>query len=158
MHNIKKVIELLSKKYSYGISVLSNSSDGKYNSILDTQNGTLFSVSYNSLYVFKDSDNNFWSTIPKSFVYNDKKYYPKLGEEYTRKDGVKYSFTTKEEVLKMATSYFERFTNPYRGIKVASQGEFLSNNTNKSQVKYDLILEKFQSKVRNKIHTSFSFN
>ncbi|WPO78517.1 hypothetical protein [Flavobacterium sp. KACC 22761] len=154
MNTIRKVIELLSKKYSRNIAV--NQDGAKYTYLLDTNNGTLFSASYNSLFLFKDANNNFWSTVPRSFSHNKKKYHPKLGEEYVQKDGVRYSFTSKEAILAMANSYFGRFTNPYNGIKVADKGRFFSNNANQKSTKYDLILEKF--KGQNKIYPQFSVN
>ncbi|AWK06599.1 hypothetical protein HYN56_21145 [Flavobacterium crocinum] len=155
METIQKVIELLSKKYKARISILSNNLDGRFNSMLDTKNGTMFSVSFDSLYVFKDSNNNFWSTTPRSFVYNDKKYYPKAGQEYTRHDGIKYTFTTREEVLEKAMAYFEKFIDPNYGIKIVNQKLFFYEGRDKTEV---LNLQKFKSRLFGKIDTYISFN
>ncbi|WP_289660948.1 hypothetical protein [Flavobacterium panacagri] len=157
MQTIQKVIELLSQKYKSRISILNNNLDGRFSSILDTKNGTMFSVSFDSLYVFKDSDNNFWSTTPRSFIYNDKKYYPKAGEEYTRKDGIKYIFTTREEVLEKAAAYFGKFIDSNYGIKIVNQKLFFYEGRDKTE-KIDLNHQKFKSKLFGKIDTYISFN
>lgn len=155
MQNIKKVIELLSKKNCPRISVFDNNGNGELDSILDTKNGTLFSVTRNSLYVFKDANNNFWSTVPKSFIYNNEKYHPKVGDQHIRKDGVKYSFTTKEVILEMAFLYFEKFSNPYQGVKVVFEKKFVHKH---KKIQCEIVLQKFQSQMHNKMDTFISFN
>ncbi|NWL02951.1 hypothetical protein DM790_19185 [Flavobacterium collinsii] len=125
--------------------------------MLDNKNGTMFSVSYDSLYIFKDSNDNLWSTTPKSFVYNEKKYYPRVGQEYTRKDGIKYTFTTKEHVLEKAVAYFEKFTDPNYGIKIVNQKLFFYEGHDKTK-KINLNLHKFKARMFDKTDTYVSFN
>lgn len=156
METLQKVIELLSKQYNSRISILGNSLDGRFNSILDTKTGAMFSVSNEYFYVFKDSNDNFWSTTPKSFIYNEKKYYPKIGEEYTRKDGIKYSFTTKEAVLEKAVSYFEKFIDQHYGIKVVHRKLFFYEDVNTN--KFKLTLQQFKAKRYDRINAYISFN
>ncbi|MFD2941849.1 hypothetical protein [Flavobacterium notoginsengisoli] len=157
MQTIQKVIELLSKKYKSRITILNNNLDGRFNSILDTKNGTMFSVSYNCVYIFKDLNDNLWTTTPKSFIYNDKKFYPRVGQEYTGKDGITYSFTTKEEVLEKAVTYFEKFIDPYYGIKIVNQKLLFYEDRDKT-TKFNLNLHKFKARMFDKTDTYVSFN
>ncbi|MCR4031520.1 MULTISPECIES: hypothetical protein [Flavobacterium] len=157
METLQKVIELLSKQYSSRISILGNSPDGRFNSILDTKTGAMFSVSNNYFYVFKDPHDNFWSTTPKSFIYNEQRYYPKVGEEYTRKDGIKYSFTTKEAVLEKAAAYFEKFMDQHYGIKVINEKLFFYEGANTTD-KFNLTLQQFKARMYDKIDACISFN
>lgn len=157
MQTIQKVIELLSKKYKSRITILSNNLDGRFKSILDTKNGTMFSVSYDSVYIFKDSNENLWTTTPKSFIYNDKKFYPRVGQEYTRKDGITYTFTTKEEVLEKAVVYFEKFIDSNYGIKIVNQKLLFYEDRDK-KTKINLNLHKFKVRMFDKTDTYVSFN
>lgn len=114
---LKKARELLTQKYFSPISVLGNHPDGTQHSIFDTDNGTLFTVSTDSLYTFRDKDANVWSTIPEYFTFNKKRYYPTLGTQYILTDGLKYSFVSPEMVVSMAAAYFEKFADENYGIK-----------------------------------------
>jgi hypothetical protein len=117
MRPLKKVIELLTQRYHSSISVLCNNLNGKQNSIFDTTNGTLFTVTNNSVYIFRDKDANVWSTVPKCFTFNKKRYYPIVGTKYTRSDGLEHSFVTQEVVVSMAKEYFEKFVDENYGIE-----------------------------------------
>ncbi len=157
METLQKVIELLSKNFNSRISILSNSPDGKFNSILDTKNGIMFSVSYDCLYIFKDLNDNIWATTPKSFIYKDQTYHPKEGEAYTRKDGIKYIFTTKEAVLEKAAAYFEKFIDQNYGIKIVNEKLFFYEGRDRTE-KFDLKLHKFKARMFDKIDAYISFN
>lgn len=156
METAQKLIKLLSRKYKSRISVLTDNLNHKFSSVLDTKNGTMFSVSYNVLYVFKDSEDNLWSSTPTSFIHNDQKYHPKEGQEFTRKDGVKYIFTTKEEVLAKATTYFEKFIDINYGIKIVTK-KILFYYHNKTE-KLNINHHKFKARMFDKIDTYISFN
>lgn len=110
MQTTQKITELLSRKYLPNISILGNYLSCNYTSILDTNNGTIFIVSNNHLISFKDQNKNHWFTIIESFQADGKQYYPQLGDFYTLNSGIQYSFTTKEDIIKMATAYFEQHT------------------------------------------------
>ncbi|WP_431242105.1 hypothetical protein ACQ9BO_19525 [Flavobacterium sp. P21] len=157
METAQNVIDLLSQKYKSRISVLTNTLENKFCSILDTKNGTIFSVSCESLFVFKDSKNNFWSTTPKSFIYNNQKHYPTEGQEYTSKNGAKYTFTNKEAVLKRAVAYFEKFIDPCYGIKIANEKFIIYESLDKTKF-LALNLQKFKARMFSKVDTYLSFN
>lgn len=108
MQTTQKIIELLSKNYLPNITILGDFLISKYTSILDSNNGTIFIISDNTLFYFKDQDGNHWLTIITSFHLNGNEYKPKLGDLYIQNDGIKYSFTSREEVVAMAIAYFEQ--------------------------------------------------
>lgn len=103
-----KITELLSKKYNPNVTIFGNYDRSKSASILDHDNGTTFIISENTLFSFKDQHRNHWMTLVQSFPSNGEQYTPKLGELYVANDGIKYNFTTKEEILEMAVKYFEK--------------------------------------------------
>lgn len=111
----KKAIEFLSRKYFSPIVVLQDNEDPALHSILDTNNGTSFSIS-NSIFFFTDKHGAIWLPIPKRFIINHKRYYPALGDSYIC-DEIKYTFTTKEAVITMAINYFENFLNADYGLE-----------------------------------------
>ncbi|MBS7230536.1 hypothetical protein KHA90_05830 [Flavobacterium psychroterrae] len=102
----EKARELISKKYYSPVVVLNDNKNITLNSVLDTSNGTLFTIC-DSHYSFKDQEGNFWLTIPKKLIINDEQYYPVIGNRYIC-DGIKYSFRTKEVVIAMAIDYFKK--------------------------------------------------
>lgn len=104
----QKILYLLSRKYNSNISILGSYPSSKFTSILDMDNGTIFIVSDDFLFYFKDKNKNLWLTIIESFHLNGEEYYPKLGDVYLLPDGSHYSFTTKEEIVAMALKYFEK--------------------------------------------------
>ncbi|WP_125723100.1 hypothetical protein [Flavobacterium ustbae] len=108
MPELQKIIYLLSRKYNTNVSILGHFPISKFTSILDIDNGTLFIVSDESLFYFKDKNKNLWLTIVESFHLNGEIQYPKLGDSYMLSGGFHYSFTTKEEIVEMAIKYFEK--------------------------------------------------
>jgi hypothetical protein len=110
MRNSQKINDLLSTNYNSNVSLLGDHLRSKYASIVDTNNGTAFIVS-TDLFFFKDQNGNLWMTLIKSLVINAKQYQPKIGELYSLTSGVKYNFTTKEEVVDLAISYFSKHLN-----------------------------------------------
>lgn len=112
----KKAINLIFQKYRHSIIVSQNKKDSTFNSILDSNNGTLLNFS-TSQYTFKDKDGNFWLTIPKNLIINGEKYYPVVGDSYIC-DEIKYSFCTKEFVVAMAADYFEYFVDHNYAVKI----------------------------------------
>jgi hypothetical protein len=154
MQQLEKVIELLTQKYNSSISVCGKNKDGKQNSIINTENGTLFTVSNNSLYTFTDKDGNMWLTVPKSFIFNDQRYYPSIGNEYTRSDGLKYTFVNKEVVVSIARDYFEKFVDQNYGIKKKLSNMLFLYEGDQYVVDYN----RFKSKIHNKIDAYISNN
>lgn len=108
MHNNQKINELLSQKFNSNICILGNFSKSKYTSILDVDNGTNFIISDNLIYSFKDHERHRWLTVVNSFQANGEEYFPNIGDHYTLDSGIKYSFTTKEEIVEMAVAYFSK--------------------------------------------------
>jgi hypothetical protein len=116
-------MKLITHRYLSRISVV-NGTNVKI--ILDTENDTLFTVSNDFLYSFKDKNYNTWSTVPESFTINEQVLYPVLGTVYQRSDGIKHSFTTKEIVIAMATQYFEKFIDKDHGLEKEMNGYLLN--------------------------------
>ncbi|KUJ60691.1 hypothetical protein AR687_16815 [Flavobacteriaceae bacterium CRH] len=158
MPTTKKAIELVSQKYHSPIIVLGNNKQGINNCILDTNNGTLFSFSENNSFTFKDKHGNFWLTIPKSFVFNDKHYYPKIGDVFTRTDGIKYFFKTGDEVVNVASAYFEKYIDIYYGFNVQWKLCYFSENEEDRKCHYKLVDQKFKSAMYDKIKAYISIN
>ncbi|TRX31901.1 hypothetical protein FNW52_18080 [Flavobacterium sp. ZT3R18] len=155
MQQLEKVIELLTQKYNSSISVFGKNKDGKQKSIIDTENGTLFTVSNDSVYItFTDKDGNIWLTVPKSFIFNDQRYYPAIGSEYTRSDGQKYTFVTQEVVVSMARDYFEKFVDENYGIEKRLNYLLFSYEGDQYVGDYN----RFKSKIHNKIDAYISNN
>lgn len=115
----KKAIELLSQRYHSPIIKLNNNKNHTLKSIVDTRNGALFSFS-NAYYSFKDQEGNFWLTLPKTLIINDKEHNPVVGNRYIC-DGIKYSFRTQDVVIAMAANYFENFIDTDYGLKKKSK-------------------------------------
>lgn len=112
MQTTLKIIELLSKKYLSNISILGTYQSSKYISIVDSNNGTMFIISDNHLFSFKDQHCNLWLTILKSFYLNENEHNMKPDKFYTKSSGIKYSFTSKEKIVAMAVKYFEQHKCP----------------------------------------------
>lgn len=108
MQTTQKIIELLSKNYLANITILGDFLISKYTSIIDSDNGTLFIISDNVLFCFKDQEGHHWLTIIKSFHLNGNEHKPKLGDLYTQNDGIQYCFTSREEIVAMAIAYFDQ--------------------------------------------------
>ncbi|MBJ2126690.1 hypothetical protein [Flavobacterium sp. IB48] len=104
----KKIVELTSKKYSTNITILGDYEDSDNTSILDNDNGTILVVSDKDQFYFKDQHRNLWLSVLDSFHIDGKQHYPELGDSYTLKHGVQYSFTTKEAIVEMASNYFAK--------------------------------------------------
>ena len=114
---------LLSQKYRKPIITNGDYKTLKTAALLDTDNGTLFNVSADFLFYFKDKNDNVWLTIPKELIINGKIYYPKPGDSFTI-HGTTHYFTTKETVIEMAYSYFKQFENPHYGIERVTNGMY----------------------------------
>ncbi|MBF4516675.1 hypothetical protein IRZ71_09980 [Flavobacterium sp. ANB] len=110
MLTTQKINELLSKNYASNITILGNYLSCKYTSILDNNNGTIFIASDNLLFCFKDQNENHWLTILKSFHLIENEHNLEFDHFYAPNDDIKYSLTTKEEVVAMAVDYFEQYT------------------------------------------------
>lgn len=108
MHNTLKVTELLSQNFNSNICILGRFLKSKYTSILDINNETNFITSDNLIYSFKDHEHNRWFTVVNSFHANGKEYFPNIGDHYTLESGIKYIFTTKDEIVEMAVTYFSK--------------------------------------------------
>ncbi|UUW11501.1 hypothetical protein NLG42_11980 [Flavobacterium plurextorum] len=158
MQTTEKIGKLLSSKYRPFIEILSNSKNCDSNVIVDSITGAMFSVQTNFLFLFKDKDDNMWLTIPKSLMINNKQYYPKVGDTISRSDGIKYHFTTKEEVVNMAIEYFEKFIDPYFGMIVTMEGQLFFENEEGRRTKFCGIYQKFKSKAYDKIDAYISSN
>ncbi|KIA97309.1 hypothetical protein OA93_15400 [Flavobacterium sp. KMS] len=152
----KKVTELLTQKYTSEIAVFASNRDIRRKCILDTDNGTLFTVSDNAIYSYRDKDQNYWVTVPKSFIINQTVHYPVVGDEFTLKNGVKYYFTTKEAVIAIATTYFEKFTDNNYGIK--KKFSYLIFLDESCTSKYYAEFKRFKSKTHEKIEAYLSYN
>lgn len=157
MQPAKKVIELLTQKYISPIVVLGNDNSIQ-RGIFDSDNATLFTVSDNSLYTFVDKDKNIWTTAPECFTFNNKHYYPITGDEYTRSDGIKYSFVAKDVVIAIATAYFEKFIDKYSGFTISWSVQCFYEHENGNRLRIPLILQKFKSTTHRKIKAYLSFN
>ncbi|MCP2025367.1 hypothetical protein L1276_000507 [Flavobacterium sp. HSC-32F16] len=149
---------LLTQKYIKSIVIEGNYMTNKSAVLLDSQNGTVFSVSADFLFYFKDKSNNGWLTIPEELILNGKKYYPQLGDSITKNDGTTYYFTTKEAVIEMASSYFKKFIDPHYGIQTIVHGlSFFENIDDKSDI-YWVIFQKFKSRKHQQIEAFVSSN
>jgi len=153
-----KLLKLLTQKYLFPISIHGNYEKNKSALLLDTNSGTLFTITDNFLLSFKDEDHNTWSTVPKSLFINEKQYYPPLGDSITRTDGVKHYFTTKEHVIEMATAYFEKFIIPYYGLKVNWRICYFKEIINGTKYSYKLSEMKFKSSSYKHIKAYISSN
>lgn len=108
MHNTQKINELLSKKFNSNICIFDSFPKSKCTSILDVNNGTNFIITSDNLISFKDHEHHRWLTVINSFHENGKEYFPNIGDHYTLDNGIKYSFTTKDEIVEMAVAYFSK--------------------------------------------------
>ncbi|MFB9079655.1 hypothetical protein ACFFLS_07185 [Flavobacterium procerum] len=158
MQTTEKIVKLLSSKYRPFIEIMNNSNNFNSNVIVDSITGTMFSIQANFLFSFKDKDDNMWLTIPESLIINDKKYYPKVGDTISRSDGIEYHFTTKEEVVKMAIEYFEKFIDPYFGMIVIMEGLLFFENEGGRRTKFCGMHQKFKSQAYDKIDAFISSN
>ncbi|MEN2398603.1 hypothetical protein GKZ90_0002335 [Flavobacterium sp. MC2016-06] len=122
----QKVIELVTQKYISPIAVFGSHLD-KMITIINTENGTLFHISHDSSYAFKDKDGNHWHTILKCFPFDDKLYYPVLGDKYILNERMTIHFTTKEAIIEIAAVYFEDFLVHKHENKTINQNDFLTN-------------------------------
>lgn len=115
MKTAEKAIQLLYQKYRLPIVVLGDNKNNKLKSVLNTDDGTLFSIA-DSQYTFRDQDGNFWLTIPKKLIINEKRYYPVPGDSYAF-NGMSYFFREPKDVIAMATDYFESFIDTDYGLE-----------------------------------------
>jgi hypothetical protein len=152
MKTIERAIHLLNQKYLLPIIVIGNNINSKRKSILNTEDGTLFTIS-NSQYTFKDHNGNFWLTIPKRLIINEKRYYPTLGDNYTC-NGINYFFKSEKEIIFIATTYFENFIfTDYRLEKDISWHLFFDDGE-----RYVVPYTCFKSDKYTKIQVTISYN
>jgi len=107
----KKITELVSKKYNTNITIMGDYEGSNNTSILDDTNGTILVVSDRDQFYFKDQNRNLWLSVLDPFHIDGKQHHPELGDSYTLNHGVQYSFTTKEAIVDMASSYFEKHSD-----------------------------------------------
>ncbi|MBF4516686.1 hypothetical protein IRZ71_10035 [Flavobacterium sp. ANB] len=158
MQTKDKLIKLLTQKYNSHITIYGNYEKNKNTLLLDSNSETLFTIQDDFLFSFKDKDHNSWSTIPKEVYVNGTKIYPNLGDSITRSDGVKHCFTTKENVIEMAVSYFEKFIIPYYGLKVNWRVCHFQEMINGTKYSYKLSEIKFKSSSYKEIEAYISSN
>ena len=154
----EKLIRLLTQKYQNHILIHGDYNKNKSTLLVDSNTSTLFTITDDFLFSFKDKDDNSWSTVPKSLYIKDKKYYPQLGDSITRSDGVKHYFTTKEEVVEMAIAYFNKFIIPYYGLQVNCRICHFQEITNGIPYHYKLSEMKFKSSSYKEIQAYISSN
>lgn len=155
MQITEKAFQLLSQKFYSRIVIVGDYKKNKHVGLLDKENDTLFTVSNNFLYSFKDKYGNVWLTIPKSLVINEREYSPTVGDTVTY-EGIEYSFTTKEAVVELATKYFENFIDPDFGILMVMQVMYFFENKKNKKVKHPVAFKKFKYKIHDKIE-AFTF-
>ncbi|MBO9583662.1 MAG: hypothetical protein J7574_05835 [Flavobacterium sp.] len=148
---------LLSQNYQSPIICFHNEIEGERTIILDSENGTLFSILEKTLFSFKDQDDNSWSTAPKSIYINNKEYYPEVGDSIMRSDGVTHYFTTKEIVLKKALSYFTKFIL-YYGLQVKRRICHFEEVSNETKYTFKLSEKKFKHIEYKKAKIYISYN
>lgn len=158
METDKKIIELLTQKYFQNIIIHDYFEKDKNALIVDTLTDTLFTITDNFLFSFKDKNDNCWSTLPESIYLNDKIYYPQLGDCVTRSDGIKHVFITKEEVIEMATAYFKKFLIPFYGLTVQWRICHFEEIINGIKCSYKLSEKKFKAADHKKIKAFISLN
>jgi hypothetical protein len=156
MKTEKKITKLLTQKYTSEIAVFASNRDIKRKCVLDTDNGTLFTVSDNAIFCYRDKDQNHWVTVPRSFIINETVHYPVVGDEFTLNNGAKYYFTTKEAVIAIATIYFEKFVDKNYGIK--KKFSYLNFLDESCSYKYYAEFKRFKSKTHDKIEAYMSYN
>lgn len=157
MEIIKKFNELITQKYYPLISIIGNYKKDKNIIIHNTVSDVAFEAFEDSLYKFKDEEKNFWMTIPKKIIINDKRFYPVVGNVLTC-DGVKYRFTTKEIVIEMASAYFKKFIDPHYGIQTIVHGLSFFENSDDKTDRYWVVFQKFKSLKHNQIEAFISSN
>jgi len=158
MQTQEKLSRLLTQKYLHNILIYGDYNKNQSAVIVDSNTSTLFTITDNFLFSFKNKNDNSWSTLPKSLYINDKQYYPKLGDSITRNDGVQHYFTTKKEVVEMAIAYFEKFIIPHYGFQVNSRICHFEDIINGEKYTYNLSEIKFKSSSYKKIKAYISSN
>jgi hypothetical protein len=121
----QKIIELATQKYISPIAVLGSHLE-KMITIINTENGTLFHMSHDASYAFKDKDGNHWHTILKCFPFDGKLYYPILGDKYILNEKMTIHFTTKEAIIEIAAAYFDEFLVYKHENKTINQNDFFT--------------------------------
>lgn len=152
----KRALELISQKYYSPIETLHDDKNTRVKSIVDTSNGSLFCIS-NSYCSFKDQDGNIWLTIPKKVIINEKRYYPVIGDTYIC-DDIRYSFTTIDKIVEMASDYFEKFIIPYFGLQIYWRICHFQDILNGTKCHYKLYEMKFKSSSYKEIQAYISSN
>jgi hypothetical protein len=99
-------MDLFSKKFTKNITVLDAIN---IKSITNINTGAFFSILDNECFVFRDEDNNFWTTVTKEYRVNEEVFYPYQGMVITFGDNTTHMFTTEEEITELAIAYFENF-------------------------------------------------
>lgn len=102
-------MDLFSNKFTKNITVLDTVN---FKCLTNIETGAFFSVSFNQSFTFRDKDNNFWTTVPKEYRVNGEVFFPHKGMIVAFEDNTTHTFTSQEEITKLAFAYFEKFIVP----------------------------------------------
>ncbi|OXA94896.1 hypothetical protein [Flavobacterium hercynium] len=154
----QKIEQLLSHKYRTNIVVTTNDQNPKVVVITDVESGTMFWTIEASMYSFKDENDNVWVTPPHSVNVGDEKYQPKIGDHLKGPDGESCFFSSKEAVVDLAVSYFEKHIDITYGLQFKMSTCYFEDSEAGENFTYQLNYKKFKCSVYKGIKRYISFN